>query len=73
MNEAALDEAKWLRLRGEWVAVVSPGSQREVAAEPYCAGAIRFVGTEITPGIYAVYFPLTRSLEQWLESLPLAN
>ena len=73
MDAAGLNEANWRRLAGEPVRVISPSSRRTIYAEPYCVGDTRFVGTEVTPGVYAIYSPSRPAQRKWLEGLPLAD
>lgn len=78
MNNAGLNEENWHSLEGERQIVISPSSKNETYAAPYWIDIegtpeLRFLGTEITPGIYAVYFPQKGSSKDWLSSLKKRN
>ena len=69
MEEAGLCEDQWQRLDGASKAVVSPSSLKRVSAAPYEANGERFLGTEIPPGIHAVYRARGANEKEWLRGL----
>ncbi|NNC48049.1 MAG: hypothetical protein HKO13_06420 [Sphingomonas sp.] len=77
MDHDGLNEANWERLDGDAKLVISPSSLRATSASPYRAvtpdGETRFLGHEMTPGVYAIYRPRHRSEQVWLDGLELVQ